>query len=114
MQLETLKHAIALLALISGHSALAGEQTGTIERIIIRATDNLHYVFLYGTPTNRPSCATTQRYWLVRDENSAAGKSQIALLMAAYASGEPIRIVGTGQCTRWADGEDINVIMTGP
>ncbi|WP_102796411.1 hypothetical protein [Bowmanella denitrificans] len=52
-------------------------------------------------------CAVNTHYWVIKDENSTAGKSQFSMLMAAYAAGKTVRIIGNNTCTRWADGEDI-------
>lgn len=48
---------------------------------------------------------------MIADENSAAGKTQISMIMAAYMASKPITIIGTGNCTRWRDGEDISGIQ---
>jgi hypothetical protein len=48
---------------------------------------------------------------MIKNENSVAGKSQISLLLAAQAAGKPVAITGAGTCTRWGDGEDIDVLV---
>lgn len=48
---------------------------------------------------------------MVKDENSATGKRQFALLAAAPLSGQVITASGTGGCTRWPDGEDVDFIL---
>jgi hypothetical protein len=65
---------------------------------------------MLGTATGRPSCATVP-YWIIKDENSNAGKKLFALLLLAKATGQTITVTGSGTCTRWFDGEDVDVIM---
>ncbi len=101
---------LVLVLIGFGCSALAGEQTGKISQIIVRSSDNLHYFILEGASINKPSCAK-MNYWMIRDENSAAGKTQISMLLSAHAQQKAIRIVGSGSCTRWHDGEDVDVIF---
>ncbi|MEE4243956.1 MAG: hypothetical protein V2I33_01015, partial [Kangiellaceae bacterium] len=62
------------------------------------------------TATGKPACATTG-YWMIKDENSPAGKTQISQIIAAKLAGKKIRVVGSNACTRWPDGEDINVLL---
>ncbi|AQT61094.1 hypothetical protein [Cellvibrio sp. PSBB023] len=91
-------------------SASAGEQTGKVSQIVVRGSDNLHYFFLEGSSSNKPVCAK-HTYWMIRDENSIAGKTQISLLLSAQAQQKTIRVVGSGSCTRWGDGEDVDAIF---
>ena len=67
-------------------------------------------LFLNGTYAARPSCAT-QGYWMIKDENSAAGKRQLAALLAARATGAEVTVIGFNACTRWGDGEDVDAIL---
>ena len=102
---------IALCLLIACACALplvayAGTVTGTVDILIVRQSDGLTYVYMNGTPSGKPACAT-KAYWIIQDENSEAGKKLYALLLAAKASNSEIKIGGAGTCTRWPDGEDI-------
>lgn len=90
--------------------AFAGFGQGRVTQIIVRASDGLVYFFLNAPPTDRPSCAT-QPYWMIKDENSEVGKRQLALLMEAQATGREVQVQGFGTCTRWVDGEDVNVVI---
>lgn len=47
---------------------------------------------------------------MIKDENSATGKRQFALLTAARLTGAVITVSGTGACTRWGNGEDVDGI----
>jgi hypothetical protein len=103
------------LALLTGLSAtlssFAGTQSGLVTKIYVRASDGINAVYLSGAPAGRPACATFP-YWIIKDENSTAGKKQLALLVAAQATGKTISIEGAGVCSRWPDGEDILGIST--
>ncbi|MEN3157329.1 hypothetical protein ABC502_02980 [Alkalimonas sp. NCh-2] len=91
--------------------ALAGEQTGTVNHLLVRASDGLVYFYLEGSAkTNSPACARND-YWMIRDENSEVGKKQYAMLLAAQASGKRVKVVGLNTCQRWGDGEDVNFIQ---
>lgn len=48
---------------------------------------------------------------MIKDESSNAGKARLAFLMFAKASRAIVRIYGPEPCTRWPDGEDIDVIL---
>jgi hypothetical protein len=101
-----------VLICVSVHATAAGQQTGMADTLYARASDGLHLVILKnGTEkTNSPSCATKD-YWLIKDENSVAGKSQFSQLLAAKMAGKTVRIFGLNTCDRWGDGEDINVVI---
>ena len=100
----------AALAAISLPVLAGGTQSGQITQIAVRASDGLIVVYMSGTATGRPSCGASQPYWIVKDENSTTGKQQLAALMAARTTGQNVTITGLGTCTRWSDGEDINMV----
>ena len=64
-----------------------------------------------GTAADRPSCALGQTYWMIKDENTVVGKSQLSMLLTAYASGKTVGVTGSGTCKRWGDGEDVDTIQ---
>lgn len=105
---------LTIFLLASSSISFAGTQEGTVSRIIVRGSDNLHYFYLSGVPSNRPVCANGHNYWMIQDENSAAGKSQLAMLLTAYSSGLNILVTGTDSCDRWGDGEDVETIQFQP
>jgi hypothetical protein len=88
---------------------IAGEQYRKVSEILVRGSDGLHYFWLEGGSSGKPQCAKNT-YWMIRDENSAAGKAQFAILLSAQAQQKPIKVVGSGSCTRWSDGEDVDYI----
>lgn len=100
----------ALLATGLITPAKSSEAVGTIILLHARASDNLHWVQLDVAPVGRPPCASAHSYYMIRDENGAAGKSQFAQLLAAQMAGRKVKITGSGACTRWGDGEDIEII----
>lgn len=77
---------IFLIFSLVSHYVIAGNQTGKITMLYARAGDNLHLVMLSGPKTNLPACATAG-YWLIKDENSVAGRSQFSQLLAAQMAG---------------------------
>ena len=103
---------IICLTLFSGFAVAAGstpsQQTGTIKSIQA-LSDGRTIVFMVDTRTERPDCASNG-YWFLVDENSTAGKTQLSMLLAAHASARNVKLLGTGQCTHWADGEDIDSV----
>lgn len=100
---------VALAALAS--PAHASSVEGRVKSLVVRASDGLQYVVVEGTFSNRAACAQNTTYWMIADEHSDTGKSQFAILLAAYMAGKPVYLQGTGSCTRWVDGEDILVVM---
>jgi hypothetical protein len=85
-------------------------QAGKIKYLTIRGSDGLVLVELDGPVSGKPACAPYS-YWILKDEKSLTGKQQLALLVTAKATGQTIAISGTGSCTRWHDGEDIDTIQ---
>lgn len=90
-------------------SANAGQQTGQVIGVHVRASDGLIYFFITGSAAGRPGCAT-QPYWIIKNETSTTGRQQLAQLLAARASGATITVTGLNTCTRWGDGEDVDEI----
>lgn len=106
---------VAILALpglvMLSPACSAGEVIGTVKQVVVRNSDGLVYVLMYGTQSGRPTCAAGTDYWMIPNENSETGKKLYSLLMAAKLAERPVRIVGANTCTRWGDGEDINHIQ---
>ncbi|PHR54836.1 MAG: hypothetical protein COA47_14825 [Robiginitomaculum sp.] len=98
--------------LVLPRTSMAGEVTGPISQIITRI-DGLHYFYITGTASSKPGCATSL-YWMIKDENSVAGKSQFSQILTAYATGRTVKIVGNNSCTRWPDGEDVSAVFSMP
>ena len=103
-----MKNIILFIFVILCAKAFAGTQTGKVKDILVR-DDGLHYFYLEGAGTGKPDCAING-YWMIKDENSASGKAQFSMLLAAQASGRPVYVKGKNTCTRWPDGEDVSLI----
>lgn len=78
--------------------------------MLVRASDGLVSVELEGTHAGKPACAIYD-YWMIREEASVFGKQQYAMLLSAKLAGKSIKIIGSNQCVRWLDGEDIDAIF---
>ena len=90
--------------------AYASDYLGKVSVIHVRDADGLIWVYIEGTRTGeRPTCADKE-YLVIKNENSPAGQRQLALLMMAQASDKTVFIEGARTCTRWGDGEDINML----
>lgn len=98
-------------ALIASVAVSAGTAEGQITNFYQRASDGLIIVYLSGAVSGRPGCASATTYWIVKDENSNAGKGHFAVLLAAQMAGRNVRIIGSNSCVRWGDGEDIQYIQ---
>ncbi len=107
--MKKVKLIIILATAIFSSLLQASEQTGKISNIVVRS-DGLHYIIVDGPRiNNRPNCAS-KSYWMIKDEESAYGKSQFSMILAAKMSDKTITIYGDNDCHRWGDGEDIKTI----
>ncbi len=93
-------------------SLFAGDATGKVDNILVRSSDGMIYFFLKDVQLNspKPACATNS-YWIIKDENSSTAKHQLSMLIAAQMAGKKVRVYGYNTCTRWADGEDVNLLQ---
>ncbi|MDP5278255.1 hypothetical protein Q9Q95_04905 [Sphingomonas sp. DG1-23] len=91
--------------------AQANSSEGKVKSLVVRASDGLQYVVIESAFSGRAACAANTSYYMIADEHSDAGKSQMAILLSAYMSGKSVLIEGSGTCTRWTDGEDILVVL---
>lgn len=91
-------------------AAAAGTITGTVASVLARASDGLTYVYINGSASGQPACATNT-YWMIVNETSDVGHKQYSMLLVAQATGAQVTLYGSGTCTRWPDGEDINEIQ---
>ena len=105
------KKLLLLSVALWASSVVASTQTGKVVSINVRE-DGLHWFYVSGTRTTKPACATSsESYWIIKDENSTAGKSQLSVLLSAYMAGKEVVIQGRDTCVRWGDGEDISAVM---
>ncbi len=101
---------LSVCSVSASASVQAGVQVGQIIQLEVRARDGLHFFFMSGTATDRPACAVNP-YWMIKDENSVIGKAQLSMLLSAYMAGKSVTVVGSGACTRWSDGEDVDTVI---
>lgn len=80
-------------------------------------SDGIAYVYFQGTRSGTiPSCATDNAggyFRLAFDSNTAGGKSMLAILLAAHASGETIWFSGTADCGLISTIESLQSVQTG-
>jgi regulator of extracellular matrix RemA (YlzA/DUF370 family) len=101
---------LALSSILFTNTIYASTYTGKISSIIIRDSDGLVYLYIDGERVgNRPECAK-YNYMMIKNENSATGKRQLAQLLMAQATNKKVVIIGHETCSRWIDGEDINYV----
>ncbi|MGO4277690.1 MULTISPECIES: hypothetical protein [unclassified Cupriavidus] len=111
MKVEFFKKATCFVgACVVASSAFAGSSSGKITYINVR-DDGLVYFALSGAPTNRPGCASASTYFMIKDEKSNIGKQQLALLLTAVGTDKAVSVEGTGQCSRYVDGEDVRFVL---
>lgn len=106
-----LRTAAVLASLGLAGPAHANSSEGKVKSLTVRASDGLHYVVIDGPVAGRAACATNTTYYMIVDEHSDAGKSQMAILLSAYMSGKSVIVQGSGSCARWSDGEDILAVQ---
>lgn len=66
-----------------------------------------------GQRLGTPNCALGSPTRFAIDATSTAGKIQLAGLQSAHASGKPVRIIGTGNCSVYSDSETISYFYIG-
>lgn len=98
---------------LPAQASWAGQVTGKVKYVAARNSDGVISVEIDGTTAGAPACAT-HSYFLIKDENSHMGAVQLSMLLTAKASGQVVRVTGSDACTRWPDGEDINVVEVLP
>lgn len=98
---------ISTLMITQSH---ASEVEGTVKYIKVRASDGLHWIEINGTATPRPACASNFRYYAIRQEQTDAGKAQLAMLMSAFLARRKVYLRGAHSCVRWGDAEDIEAV----
>lgn len=90
---------------------------GVVSSVITRSSDGLVFFYVNGTTTGdtptctfNPTAGINTTYWIIPSEGTTVGKNLIAALMMAKTTGRAVRVTGTGNCTRWYDGEDVLMI----
>ena len=111
-----MKKIIFILLALNLSTVFAYVHQGNIESIKIRE-DGVIKIEL-DTVWDNVSCRTRD-WWIIKDENSAAGKAQLSLALTAQVSGKTVKVdgfPGAGNCLRMVNdpankrGEDIKNI----
>lgn len=63
-----------------------------------------------GARSGSPSCATVT-YRFAFDSTTPAGRSQLALLLTAYAMGKTVLVYGNNSCSVWSDTETMDFLQ---
>ncbi len=97
------------LALSFAPSVNAGSISSTITQVH-NSSANKILITLAQTPTNGPSCATNSQYQFAFDPTTDLGKSQLSLVLTAYAMGAEVNVGGNNVCSQVADIENLRWI----
>ena len=101
---------LVMSSILFTNTIYASSYSGKISSIIVRDSDGLVYINIEGVRVgNIPACSK-YNYMMIKNENSATGKRQLAQLLMAQATNKTVVITGHETCTRWEDGEDINYV----
>ena len=106
-----MKKIIIFFLLLASGSALAGNQTGTVQKLFVSGRDyaapnqNPTHVHISGDYNIKPECATSG-YWAV-DTDTQQGKAILSLLLTAYATGKNVSFLGIGSCSLRPDMETL-------
>jgi len=58
-----------------------------------------------------PACATSPNYSWAIDGSTAAGQSQINMLISAWSQHVQVYVVGAGSCAVWGDAETVQYVI---
>lgn len=96
----------------------ASMEIGTMSVSTATVVSNLYFMpsgaVLFHTGAARtdvPACAAGQAARWAIDTNTAAGKAQLAGLLAAHAAGKKVSVSGTNTCNIWADTESVSYLL---
>jgi hypothetical protein len=104
-----------VIAVFVAGTTFAGQQSGPITSLRVSSktvSSNTSHVLLSGTNTGKPNCATLD-YWAF-DSDTATGKSFLATLLTAQASGRDVIVYGTNDCNLRAGMESVAEIDLAP
>jgi hypothetical protein len=97
--------AIALLAAPAAWTSIAWDGTLTNPHFM---QNGVVLVYTSGNRPSIPACGAGQPTRFALDGSTAQGKTQVAGLLAAYAAGKQVVIVGTDTCSVYSDSETIS------
>jgi hypothetical protein len=99
-----------LLAVFAPLSTAGSAAAGTLS-LLHFMSNGVVIVYTNGARSGVPSCSPFPTRFAL-NASTAAGKTQLAGLLTAYASGSPVVIMGTGTCSVWSDTESIDYFYT--
>ena len=99
---------IAVVTFSSSLSFAGGYQSGIVRKIMVGYNDVPNTIYLDGSISGRPACAT-QPFWRIKEGSEAAAKQMMAV-MSAQALGLSLKITETGECSQWPDVEDVETV----
>jgi hypothetical protein len=101
---------VALCCSLYANPASAGWQgPGTITNISMDAS-GVAFISMNGTRAANPACVTQSRWAIAA--NTLLGQSMLSIAATAYATGKPIGMTGTNNCSLWGDTESIQWLGT--
>src|SRR5688572_8006051 len=97
----------AILLLVCGAATAAGSCTGCRVKNLgtgpyfdsICASGSCVFIALEGSVTGKPACSSNSYWHFVINLNSPSGKSTLAQLLAAQATGQLINVTGSSYCS---------------
>ena len=102
------KAAVAVSGMMIGSTAWASVAwQGTLSAPHFMA-NGIVLIYTSGSRANVPACGGGQPARFAFDSTTPAGKSQLAGILTAFASGKQVVVVGNDTCSAYADSETVN------
>jgi hypothetical protein len=93
--------------------ASAGNSTGYVSNIITSTSTTAGYTFSVSGPHNdkpSPTSGTCEDAWYIPNPTTDKAKTQLALIMTAYATQRQVYIVGNGVCDDTVKRESVTLV----
>ena len=107
-----MRASIGLLAFVLSAIAYAGSAGSGVLSTVHFMSNGVVLLYTSGTRADVPQCAANFPSRFAVDATSAGGKVQLSGLLAAYATGKRVTIIGTGNCSAYGDSETISYFYT--
>jgi hypothetical protein len=108
-----MKRSFITAAILCSATAVASSTGEGILRGVHFMSNGVVIAYTSGTKVgSTPSCAASYPNRFALDGTSAGGKVQVAGLLAAYAAGKAVIIIGSGDCSVYGDTETISYFFT--
>lgn len=109
LTISLLISALSLPASSSAGGAVKGTVSGTIN-IVTLVEDGIAYIVLNGAKSPNPDCNKDVWWHFAFDTTTPVGKEFYSTILAAKLAGKSLRVNGTGDCTAYANVENIHQI----